>query len=183
MLSLPRGWDYGRDGPAMSSSVVAAKQLVRSLSLLPVDSIEVVPGFRGTVTVAAVMLGDELEVTCRTTGLYDASIVGQDGVEIDVEKKTFGDVLCLLRERGWTSIRLFGSCTLGGTFIPLADFQVKHLNALVTGQGFPSLTPDVSTLPDVVFVNTSEDIMTHPCQENHPSSGEYKRINFLRAVG
>lgn len=178
MLKLPRGWDYGRDGPAMASAVGAAKRLVSALSRMDVTGVEVLPGSRGTTTVVAVRHADELEITCRTTGLYDLSFAS-GGDEIDVEKMTYGEVLCLLREKGWVSLRSFGSCTHAGTVIYSDDTPVRLSSAPVMELVSQSLAPIASMQAAPASATMCVNTTIHRSLESRPSSGAYKRVIFL----
>lgn len=173
---LPKGWDYGRDGPADLRAYASAIMALTELSRLGADGFEVVPGVQGSISVLAFKGADHLELESLTNGRYTA-FFERDGETLKhVTGISLAGLIKALEEFGWRSPRLFVSCTLSDTLGGWIDTPVSLSGIVPMVAVFPSSAPTVLERGTSAFATIFESSTINPPQASLRSSGEYRRL-------
>jgi len=98
LRKLPKGWNYGQDGPLTSRGHSFAKIALVYLASIGATSFDILPSTSGGATILAKFGDDSAEIIVRSTGLFDAFFDAMP--EKDVEAVSFGELVAALESNG-----------------------------------------------------------------------------------
>ena len=180
LQKLPVGWNYGASGPLSRHAFSYATLVLRYLFINGATRFDVLPSHDNGATILAEHGDDVAEIVVYTNGKFDLCIERQNGTDIEEEDLRFGELVAVLGEEGWQSLKSSGSQTHA--------FTVMSTSGLL-GRPSPRMVPEprsstfhVSRNRDGQFVITSADFIQES-EENPPFSRELAYHPLLMAHG
>lgn len=151
---MPFGWDNGAGEPANAFSMVGAKLMLRLFMELGFSEFDVVPGFAGKVVVFGFMNGSEVEIVCDVDEVSLIYTKSSQGVEEEVDDKTYGEAIAFVRGLSWLSKK---SSTLSAYNVILRQrvaLVAKQSPSHAMAAAYRSSVPNVSERVVIRSANT-----------------------------